>query len=141
LTESQWDVFADEMKSVIKPELVIIAEFDGDIAGFILSISDPNPALVKANGRLFPFGFIKIFHGMRKNDRLKTIIMGVRPKYRMRGIDVYFYVETFERAKKMGYAMTDMSLVAENNMSMRNALEHMGAVVYKTYRFIGKKIH
>lgn len=140
LTDKQWDKFALELKSIVKPEFVIIAEYEGDIAGFILSIPDANPALQKANGRLFPLGIFRILLGMRKVDRLKTIIMGVRPKYRMKGLDAYFYVETFERAKNMGYTMADMSLIVENNLSMRNALDHMGAHIYKTYRFYSKKI-
>jgi len=36
--------------------------------------------------------------------------------------------------------MADMSLIVENNHSMRNALDHMGAKIYKTYRFYNKKI-
>jgi len=112
----------------------------GDIAGFIISIPDANAALQKANGRLFPFGLFRILLAMRKIDRLKTIVMGVRPKYRMRGLDAYFYVETFERAKKLGYTVADMSLIVENNHSMRNALEHMGAKIYKTYRFFHKEV-
>ena len=67
--------------------------------------------------------------------------MGVRPKFRMRGLDAYFYVETSERAKKLGYTMADMSLIVENNHSMSNALVHMGAKIYKTYRFFRKKIY
>jgi hypothetical protein len=140
LTEKQWDKYAMELKLIIKTELVLMAEYNGDIAGFIISFPDANAALQKANGKLFPFGLVKILLGMRKIDRLKTMGMGVMHKYRMRGLDAYFYVETFERAKKMGYAMTDMSLIVENNHSMRNALDHMGAKIYKTYRFYSKKI-
>jgi len=140
LTEKQWDKFAQELKAVVKPQFVLMAEYHGEIAGFILSIPDPNPALQKANGRLFPFGLLRILIAMRKIYRLKTIVMGVRPKFRMRGLDAYFYVETFERAKKMGYTMADMSLIVENNHAMRNALDHMGARIYKTYRFYSKKI-
>jgi hypothetical protein len=140
LTENQWAKFANEMKPIVKPELVIMAEYGDDIAGFIISIPDVNPALKKANGRLFPFGLIRMLLGMRKVDRLKTIVMGIRPKYRMRGLDAYFYVETFERARKLGYTMSDLSLIVETNHSMINALSHMGAVIYKTYRFYGKKM-
>jgi PAS domain S-box-containing protein len=45
-----------------------------------------------------------------------------------------------ERGKKLGYVEADMSLIVENNLSMRNALDHMGAKVYKTYRIYGKKL-
>jgi GNAT superfamily N-acetyltransferase len=134
LTAKQFDKFAQELKMVMKPELVMVAEYNDEIAGVIVSIPDVNIALQKANGRLFPFGLFRILLNMRKIKRIKTIIMGVMPEYRMRGLDVYFYVESFERARKMGYDEADLSLVVENNDSMRNALTHMGAEIYKTYR-------
>ncbi len=139
MTEKQMEHTVKELREIVKPEFVLIAEYDGEVAGFILSIPDVNPALQAANGRLFPFGLLKILWGMRSIDRLKTILMGIRPKFRMRGLDAYFYVETAERAKKLGYTMADMSLIVENNHSMNNALVHMGAKIYKTYRFFGKK--
>ncbi len=139
-TEKQWEILTNEVKQVVKSELCILAEYNGEMAGFILSIPDVNLALKRANGRLFPIGYFKILLGMKKINRLKTYIMGVLPKYRMRGIETYFIVETIERGKKLGYVDADMSLIVETNISMRNALEHMGAKIYKTYRIYWKKI-
>ncbi len=138
LTQRQWDNFTMELKTVIKTELVLVAEYDGEMVGFIVSIPDVNQALIRAHGKLFPFGILKVLLGLRKITRLKTVIMGVLPKYRMRGLDAYFVVETIERGKKLGYKEADMSLVVENNMAMRNAIEHLGGVIYKTYRIFKK---
>jgi hypothetical protein len=43
-------------------------------------------------------------------------------------------------SKKLGYTMAEMSLVVENNYSMRNVLDHIDAKIYQIYRFFGKKI-
>jgi len=94
MTEKQMAHTVKELREIVKPEFVLIAEYNGEAAGFILSIPDVNPALQAANGRLFPFGLLKILWGMRSVDRLKTILMGIRPEFRMRGLDAYFYVET-----------------------------------------------
>jgi GNAT superfamily N-acetyltransferase len=128
------------MKSIVKPELVIIAEHEGEVAGFILSIPDVNQALKRANGRLFPFGLIKLMLGMRKIDKIKTFMMGVLPKYRKKGLETVFILETFERAVKMGYKEADCSLIVENNHIMINTLAHIGAQKYKTYRHFSKPI-
>ncbi len=140
LTDNQIEAFGKDLKLIAKEELVIFAEYNGNPVGFILSVPDANIALKKANGRLFPFGLFKILLGMRKIDRVKTFMMGVLEEYRMKGIDAYFYVESFERARRMGYKYGDMSLIVESNVNMINALKHMGAEIYKTYRFYSKSL-
>ena len=139
-TDAQIEAFGKDLKMIAKEELIIFAFYGDKPAGFILSVPDANLAIKKANGRLFPFGIFKILLGMRKVHRIKTFLMGVIPEYRRRGLDVYFYVETINRAIKMGYTEADMSLIVEDNPDMINALEHLGAKRYKTYRFYSKAL-
>lgn len=139
-TDGQIEGFGKDLKLIAKEELIMLAFYHDNPAGFILSIPDVNPAIKKANGRLLPFGIIKMLLAMRKLKRIKTMMMGVLPEYRRRGLDVYFYVETIKRAIGMGFTEADMSLIVEDNLIMINAIEHLGAKKYKTYRFYRKVI-
>jgi hypothetical protein len=105
-----------------------------------LSVPDANPAIKKANGRLFPFGAIKIMRDLKKAKRLRTIILGVLKEFRNMGIDLALYLETIEVGTGLGYVESDCSLIAATNTKMRAALEGMGAHIYKTYRFYSKSI-
>ncbi|MCP4147228.1 MAG: hypothetical protein GY757_05710 [bacterium] len=140
LTENQFQFFADELKQVINPELAMIADYGEKTAGFILSYVDVGPALKKANGRLYPFGLIKMFLAARKIKRLKTVLVGVIPEYRKRGLEVYFILETIERALKMKLEEADLSLIVETNSDMIKSLKHLGAKKYKTYRIMKKEV-
>jgi hypothetical protein len=140
LTEKQLEELAAELKLVAVPELTYFAFYKGECIGFSLSIKDMNPALQKANGRLFPLGLVKILLAGRKVKRLRTIAMGVLKEHRHRGIDVAFYINTIEHGVKMGYEESECSIIVETNQRMIGALEDLAARRYKTYRFYEKAI-
>lgn len=140
LTAEQWTRVADELRPVVKPELVVVAERRGEAVGFILTVPDINQAIQSANGKLFPFGLIRMLLALRKVDRLRTLMMGVLPEYRMKGLPAVLILETVERGVRMGYQTSDCSLVVETNSALINVLDRFGAERYKTYRHFSKPI-
>ena len=140
LTEGQIQDLADELKMAVVPEVTYFAFLNGECIGFSLSIKDLNPAIKKANGRLFPFGVFKILLAARKVTRLRTIAMGVLKEHRHRGIDIVFYLKTIEDGTRLGYVDSECSIIVETNHRMIGALEDLSAERYKSYRFYEKKL-
>ncbi|MBN2357532.1 hypothetical protein JXO59_15570 [candidate division KSB1 bacterium] len=140
LTEGQIQDLAKELKMVVVPQATYFAFYKGECVGFSLSIKDLNPAIKKANGRLFPFGLFKILLASRKVNRLRTIAMGVLKGHRHRGIDIAFYLKTIEDGTRLGFVDSECSIIVETNQRMIGALEDLAAERYKTYRFYEKKI-
>ncbi|NOY10009.1 MAG: hypothetical protein GXP33_14350 [Spirochaetes bacterium] len=140
LTDSEFNRIAKELTTLVVPDLSFIAEIDGRAIGFALSIYDANVAVKKINGRLFPFGFIKLLLNLKKTDRFRHILMGILEEYRYRGIEIAFYVNIAEQAYKLGFSEIEMSLIVENNDSMRNSLKHLPVEIYKTYRIYIKEL-
>lgn len=139
LSEKEFSYLADSLKAVIKPELAILAEKDKDLAGFIVSFPDISNGIKKANGHLFPFGFYHILNDLKNTKKIKTMLMGILPEYRKRGLDAYLILETIERAKRMGYKKADLSLIVDSNIPMKNDLEKLGAKIRRTYRIYKKE--
>lgn len=140
LTDREIDHIAHELVQIIDPEIVFFAELDGQPVGFSLAVPDINQALQKLNGRLFPFGFIKLLYHAKKISRLRVIIMGVIKEHRNKGIDSVFYLDTYRRGIEKGYHWGEFSWILENNEPMNTALRNIGARVYKTYRIYEKKV-
>jgi len=140
LTDREIDYIAEELKPIIDPDIVFFAELDGKPIGFSLAVPDINQALIKLNGRLFPFGIFKLLYHSRKINRLRVIIMGVIPEYRGKGIDSVFYLETYRKGIAKGYHWGEFSWILENNDPMNTALRNIGAKIYKTYRIYQKKV-
>jgi len=140
LSRKHFDHFAKELKPIIKSELVVIAEKDGELVGYILSVPDANPALKRANGRLLPFGLIRMLWGLRRLRKIKIYMMGVVPEFRGYMIEHYLIAETYEQARKLGYEEADISLIVENNKNLIGLLDKAGAEKYKTIRHYRKSI-
>jgi len=135
MNDEEFEHLARHMKQILDPSLVLIGFVDGDPAAFSVSLPNINEALRKINGRLFPFGFIKLLRGMKKIRTARNLLLGVVPQYRKLGIDILMYVRTIEAARRAGYTRGELSWILEDNLDMRRVLEKIGAVVYKTYRF------
>ena len=134
---------AKDMKKIVDPDLVFIAEVSGTPVGFSLTLPNINQALKYLNGRLFPTGLIKLlWHTKIKNkiDSARIITLGIIPEYQKRGIDTLFYIETFNVGSRKGYRWAEMGWVLEDNTMMCRAIEHLGGRPYKKYRMYGMRV-
>jgi hypothetical protein len=134
MTDHEFDHLAKSLREVLDPELCLIAEVNGEVAGFSLALPDYHQVLIRLNGRLLPFGILKLLYYKRKIDALRMITMGVIKKFRHKGIDSCFYHETWRRAIAKGIWRGEMSWVLENNAMMKRIIENLGFIVYKKYR-------
>jgi GNAT superfamily N-acetyltransferase len=125
---------AAEMKQILKPELVLIGEVEGRAVGFALALPNINLALKHAGGRLFPLGLFKILYHQRLIKELRVVALGVVEEYRTLGVAAGFYAELIRNARRLGYGLSEMSWILEDNVLMNRSLKTMGARKYKTYR-------
>lgn len=125
---------AAEMKQILKPELVLIGEVEGRAVGFALALPNINLALKHTNGKLFPFGLFKILYHQRLIRELRVIALGVVEEYRTAGVAAGFYAALIRNARQLGYGLSEMSWILEDNVLMNRSLQAMGAIKYKTYR-------
>jgi GNAT superfamily N-acetyltransferase len=144
MTEREFDHMAKEMKQMVVPELLLIAEVKGDPVAFSMTIPDANIALKAAGGRLthygLPIGLVKLLMAARKIKRLRLIALGTRQEYRKRGIDAILYLDTLKNARNLGYTGGEISWTLEDNHLVNRAIESMGGRKYKTYRLYEKAI-
>jgi GNAT superfamily N-acetyltransferase len=140
MTEAEILHLAKEMKPALKPDLVLIAEKGDEPVGFAVALPDVNFALRRANGRLFPVGLLKILWYARKIDMLRVPMLGLVPEMHGSGIDQLLYLRLFQGGRKLGIVKGEFSWILEDNHVMRQALDKMGARVYKTYRIYEKGV-
>lgn len=136
MTEAEFDSMAKEFRPVVDPDLVIIAETDkGEPIGFMLALPDLNRAIKPLkNGRLFPFGVFKFLWHKRKIRTARLLTLGMKPGYQRSGIGAALYLKCFQQGAAKGYENAEASWILEDNGPMRQAMEKIGAYVYKTYR-------
>ena len=143
-TPKEFDFMAKELKPIVDPEYILVAEVDGEAAGFLLCVPDINVAIRHANGRLtrfgLPIGLAKLLYYKRRIQRVRLVALGVVPKYRRHGIAERLVLQIIETAMiKRGFT-GEASLVLENNFMMNRFLEAIGAEKYKTYRIYRRRL-
>jgi hypothetical protein len=140
MTDAEIDHMAASLKHVIDPRLILFAEIEGKPIGFALALPDLNQALAKANGRLFPFGLIRILLESRRIHRVRVLTLGILPEYRRLGADLLLYALLYSDGVRRGYHAGEFSWILEDNELMKKPLQALGATVYKTYRVYDRSI-
>jgi len=135
MTGEEYDALASELKHIVRPELVVIAETaDGAVAGFGLSLPDINMALRdNRNGGLLR-GLWHLLTRRSRIDLCRILVLGVLPEYKRTGAAGVLFYELAARAHGLGYRRGEASWILEDNLMMIRAAEAMQARRYKTYR-------
>ncbi len=125
---------AKDMKSMVDPNYVLIAEMEGKPIGFALTLPDFNMATQPMKGKMYPFGWLKFLLAKRKINFVRMPLMGVLPEYRKMGVDMALVFRTMETAFPKGHTSGELSWILDDNKAMNRILEGYGGKVYKTYR-------
>lgn len=137
MDEAEFKYTAKNLKQIVDPDLVFIAEHEGKPIAFLLALPDINQALIHLNGRLLPFGVLKLLWHTKvrsKIDGLRMITMGVIPQYQKRAVDSMLYIATYNAGVGKGYHWAEFSWMLETNELVLRATSEMGADIYKRYR-------
>jgi GNAT superfamily N-acetyltransferase len=141
MTDAELDFLATQLKPIIIPDMVCIAEAKGQVIGFAIAIPDMNfPLRHVRDGRLFPFGLFKILWHQRKNYRARIPLLGTIKEWRGRGVDALMYHWIWTHSVAHGYWWGEGGWLLENNYAIINGLTSLGFRVYKTYRIYDKRL-
>ena len=134
LTPGEVDHMAASLKYLIEPSLAIVAEVGGKPVGAVFCLLDYNPRIKAIDGRLFPFGFLRLLWNKKAIKRLRAISTNVVPEYQAWGIGLVLMSGLYERFINWGLEEVEFSWVLESNYLSRRTLERGGAIVTKKYR-------
>ncbi|MCY2928003.1 MAG: hypothetical protein NTV86_00635 [Planctomycetota bacterium] len=141
LTEREILYSTTRLKAAINPDLVLLAEVDGEPAGAMLAIPNVNRALAAVKGRLFPLGFLRFYRELKRVNEARVLGVAALPRFRTKGITALLFCEEVRRCMAHGFLWAEASWVLEDNHmsdeSIRNAFH---PTRYKTYRLYEKPI-
>jgi len=126
---------------VVDPELVLFAEVDGAPAGFFPGVPNFNEILIHLNGLRYAWDYLRALVYQRRRPKclaIKSIV--VPPEYWDTGLALLLFDEMARRAAARGYTWADLSLTGEDNKDTWPLAHHMGATIYKRYRFYRKSL-
>ena len=134
--EDEFTTIAADLKPILRPELILFVEINAQPVGFSVTLPDINQILPK-NGRLFPFGWVKILTQFKKIDFARLIVLGIDPEYRKRGLETLLFIESALATKRLGMRGGEVGWTLEGNDLINNAIRQMNGQLDRTYRLFG----
>jgi GNAT superfamily N-acetyltransferase len=139
-TKEEFRHLGHSLRLLVEDEYVQIAEVDGVPVAMIVAFPNVNEAISDLNGRLCPFGWLKLLWRLKvKHPKTARVaLMGVRKRFQGTALGTALAFTLIDAVRchgiRRGVQAVELSWVLEDNMPMRNMLAMIGGVPYKRYR-------
>ena len=103
ISDIQKDYFKKKYISFINPEYIkFVEDKNGDLVAFAIVMPSFSKALQKANGKLFPFGFLHLLNARKNSKDVLFYLIGVHPEYQNKGVHAIIFKEYHTTFTKKG---------------------------------------
>jgi hypothetical protein len=140
LTDKEKSDFAARYLPILDPKFIKVVENENGLIGFAIGLPDMSLGIKKANGKLLPFGILKILRESKRSRKLLMMLGGVKKEFRGQGIDVLMGVKILHSGIRHKMEWIDSHLVLEDNTRMRAEYERVGGNVVKRFRIYQKDL-
>ena len=134
MTEAEVGAMVRNLRPILVPELVRIAEIDGEPAAMIVALPDLNEALDGVRGRLLPFGWARLLWRLKGRglSRGRVLLMGVRRAHRDtalgRALPALLIHRLHAAARRHGLREVELSWVLDDNRPIQRLIDRVGGV-------------
>jgi len=137
MTTREIQFMAARLKPLLYEGLAFLMETPQETVGFLLATPDYNQAFQPLKGRFLSPGIFKALPYLlqrRTPDIVRVITLGVKEKYRGRGIEAAILCEGLRTGFRAGFKHVEASWILEDNVAVQRLIELFGGKVYKAYR-------
>jgi len=135
LTEKQIAYYTKQYFGFMRTDFVsLIVDSEGKLAAFGITMPSLSVALQKADGQLFPFGFIHILKAMRKNDTVDFLMIAVRKDLQGKGVNAMLMYELNKSYIKNGIKYAETNHELEDNTKVQSIWKGVDAKQHKRRR-------
>ena len=146
-TEREIAYTSKKLKPLVRPDLIRIAEYDGEPVAFMMTLPDVNQVIHKLRGRLLPFGWARLLWWLRKptDAQMRVPLMGVLKRLqasRMASQLAFMMIEYIRRdaTARYGSKRGEIGWILEDNQGMIAIADAIDSKVNKEYRIYEKAL-
>lgn len=140
LSDKEKSDFAARYLPILDPKFVKVIVSDGKLVAFAVGLPDISKGIMRAKGKILPFGIFKILAESKRSKKLLMMLGGVKKEYRGKGLEVLMGVKILQSGIKHKMDTLDSHLVLEDNTKMRAEYERVGCKVVKRFRIYQKEL-
>jgi GNAT superfamily N-acetyltransferase len=146
-TDTEIAYAGKKFKPIVREDLIMVAEYDGEPVAFMMTLPDLNEVLKPMGGSLFPFNWAKLLLWLRR-PRVRTMrvpLMGVRKRLqssRMASQLAFMMIEYIRRNAVAHYGSSrgEIGWILDDNQGMVAIADAINSHVNKEYMIYGKAL-
>ncbi|MEO6848384.1 MAG: hypothetical protein ABI254_14105, partial [Chthoniobacterales bacterium] len=132
---------AEDMKAIADPEMILIADRDGEPAGVALTLPNFNELLAKLKNTPH---WLRLLHTvwLMKTYRIRSarqVVYGIVPEHRDRGLHAWLLYEQFVMAKAR-YDDAELGWIEESNTEILETSRMIGGIQHRTWKIYEKPL-
>lgn len=140
ITEAEFLELYQRYIHFLSPKMVLLAEIDGEPVGAWVSMPNLNEAIKPLNGKLWPFGWLRLLRARKHIINYRAMLMGVRPAFRHLGIPLAFILQFRREFVKIGGKTIECSWLLEENKDVLGVVERFKGRKVQTLRLYEKDL-
>ena len=141
IQQYQIDHYKERYLRYIHPEFIkSVADKDGNLIAFAITMPSFSRALKKMNGKLFPFGFLRILKAQKFNDKASLYLIGVHPDYQNKGVTAILFNDLQSMFNKRGIKEVETNPELIENKSIQAFWKNYKSVLHKKRSTYTKEI-
>lgn len=136
-----------KFKPIVREDLIMIAEYEGEPVAFMMTLPDLNEKLQPMGGTLWPFNWAKLLWWLRKpkSRTMRVPLMGVLQKHqgsRLASQLAFMMIEAIRRNAVAHYGATrgEIGWVLDDNQGMNAIADAIDSHVNKEYTIYEKAL-
>lgn len=118
----------------------IILDKSDKVVAFGVALPSLSKAMQKANGSLFPFGFIHLLRALKHNDTIDLLLIAIDEEYQNKGVNAMIFDQFAKGIKKNGIKYIESTRELEDNTTVQNLWHYFEHKITKRARVFMKKL-
>lgn len=118
----------------------IILDKSDKVVAFGVALPSLSKAMQKANGSLFPFGFIHLLRALKHNDTIDLLLIAIDEEYQNKGVNAMIFDQFAKGIKKNGIKYIESTRELEDNTTVQNLWRYFEHKITKRARVFMKKL-
>lgn len=120
VSDNQIQYLKKKFINFINPEYIkFIVDKDGKLVTFSITMPSFARALQKANGKLFPIGFLHLLQAKKNSKSSVFFLIGILPEYQKKGVTAIVFDEFFKTYKEKGVEKMIITPELEENKDIQ----------------------
>ncbi len=132
--------YKEKYIKIFNPEFVKMIKQKGEMIGFIIGLPSLSEAMQKANGKLFPFGFMHILKARKGIDVMDQVLTGVKKDVLSTGAGVILMAEIQKQMLSRGMKYIETTGIFETNINAISNWKNYEHIQHKRKRCFKKML-